>query len=1019
MKYPVPSQSIPSHRRADVNAKILLLLESGNLQGLSAADVFAAYTGDGGLHGLQRADYDNFYEYTKAKKSIEQGQFFTPSDICGRVVGLLGIEPTDLVADLSCGSGNFFNVLPNEANTFGCEIDTKAVKVARFLYPQAHIENTDLRFYQPGIFFDFIVGNPPFNLRWKFQGEEQSSNLVYLKRTAELLSPGGLTAVIVPEAFLSDPFMENATLSYLNENFSFIGQARLAKDSFRAMGVQSFPTKVVFLQRCVDQVEKRPFQTEEYSPLDGEQLAARLQAALQIRKQHRITIRKSLSCRMEENNYSVKNIQQRPNTGFSFLLRKLLFEIGVHPASRILLGRANQLVDKFHTQKRPDEVTPEEWEKIKLTENKVLASLRRLLREALNPKPKRAGLCAQLVNGGFRILAGDSDARKLKDHHRLPDFISFTDIHTGRVSAKGVLAGLLAPYTRMLRARQTRYNLQVADLAGMKRQNSIDKALNSFRFIGTDGLSYGLYEKQIEDIGLIAQKPQGGILNWSQGSGKTPACFALYQLLGKNYRNTVLLAPPIAHTMTWIPFLTRQGASFREVRTIEDIAQIQPGELLLTPTSLSKKLARQMRTYMRTIGYRALVIFDESDEISNNHSGRSVAIRHTFRKCPTKFLATGTVTRNNLSELYPQLDLLFNGSAAFEDRCPIVFREERSKEDGLRIRSIDNKFRGTPFAGRNGFSRFKSCFSPSRSTVFGIGKQTQDIYNPSHLEVLLGCTVLTRKFREMAGPDRFEIHTHTVSQPDWEREFYAKILTEFSSLIPAYFRSTGSGRKDSMLRLVRQLRLLIKSCSVPHLLTGRTDLPEKAVKITDMVRGRGEKRVMVGATSKKAARFYHRHLSDSFPGRPIFLVMGDVEFTERKSIIAQFEKTDNGILVCTQQSLSSSVDIPFLDEVILESLQFNLARMEQFYFRAIRFNSRAKVNVHFVIYQDSIEVNLMTLLLDKERLNDFIKTRQLRSIDQVMGDFKLDSAFLDMLLEKSMEEGKTVVKWGKQRLVAA
>jgi hypothetical protein len=93
--------------------------------------------------------------------------------------------------------------------------------------------------------------------------------------------------------------------------------------------------------------------------------------------------------------------------------------------------------------------------------------------------------------------------------------------------------------------------------------------------------------------------------------------------------------------------------------------------------------------------------------------------------------------------------------------------------------------------------------------------------------------------------------------------------------------------------------------------------------------------------------------------------------------------------------------------------------MEQFYCRAIRFNSRSKVNVHFVIYQDSIEVNLMTLLMDKERLNDFIKTREFRSIDQVMGDFKLTESFLDMLLEKSREDGKTVVKWGKQEYVAA
>ena len=74
---------------------------------------------------------------------------------------------SSLIADLTCGMGNFFNFMPTESNLYGCDIDPKAVKVARFLYPEAAIECRDIRSWDPGTRFDYIVGNPPFHLRWR------------------------------------------------------------------------------------------------------------------------------------------------------------------------------------------------------------------------------------------------------------------------------------------------------------------------------------------------------------------------------------------------------------------------------------------------------------------------------------------------------------------------------------------------------------------------------------------------------------------------------------------------------------------------------------------------------------------------------------------------------------------------------------------------------------------------------------------------------------------------------------
>ena len=131
MKYshhPVPSDA--ESRRA-LNEKVLYLIDSGTAAqaGITGEDIYNAYTGDGGLHGLERKDFDSYHSYSEAKKEIENGQFFTPPNLCQLVAEVLKPSQFDLVADLTCGKGSFFNFFPMESNLYGCEIDAKACKM--------------------------------------------------------------------------------------------------------------------------------------------------------------------------------------------------------------------------------------------------------------------------------------------------------------------------------------------------------------------------------------------------------------------------------------------------------------------------------------------------------------------------------------------------------------------------------------------------------------------------------------------------------------------------------------------------------------------------------------------------------------------------------------------------------------------------------------------------------------------------------------------------------------------------
>ena len=137
---------IPMEQRQNLNAKILYLVENHEteLYGITPEDIFNVYMGNGGLHGLDRKDFQNFHAYTEAKKEIEQGQFFTPAEICEFLVACVKPEPKDIIYDLTYGKGDFFNYLPTESNIYGTEIDMKAVKIAQYLYPKANLQYGDI-----------------------------------------------------------------------------------------------------------------------------------------------------------------------------------------------------------------------------------------------------------------------------------------------------------------------------------------------------------------------------------------------------------------------------------------------------------------------------------------------------------------------------------------------------------------------------------------------------------------------------------------------------------------------------------------------------------------------------------------------------------------------------------------------------------------------------------------------------------------------------------------------------------
>lgn len=1020
MKYPLPSEGIPKALRAEINQKILLMIGAGQLQGITHAQIFQAYTGNGGLHGLEAENFESYHSFSKAKKEIEQGQFFTHPALCKEIVDSIPVSGSDMVADITCGSGNFFNFMPNEKNCYGCEIDPAAHKVASFLYPDATIEMNDIRFYKPEHRFDIIVGNPPFNLMFQVGKEKIVSQLFFLIKAHELLSSAGMVVFIAPESFLADSFSDKHLIAEVNKRFNFLAQAKLPKGAFKQMGVTSFGTKVVYLQKREANIEHRAFEVGKFIPFQPLNIRNQVVSpALEFKYSIRHKLLYSDGMETGSNNYSVKNSGQRPNDGFDFMLKKILFEIR-HQAGKSY-SKAMGIVEEFRTQERPDGMSYEEWESKKLTQNKVLASLKRMLKTALHPGVKKTGFSIIKSIDGITVRAHDQASREFIKARGLQTYFPFSELlHSTNANPfmSHPLRAYLTPYLRLVNRKRRLVAQQQKPFSQLKSTQETTRFMGDFTFMKKDSIAYRLNDVQKQDLVLTALKPFGSILNWQQGSGKTASGFAVLKYRQSSFRNAVIVGPPISIQMTWIPFLTLQNEKFIVIETFEDFQKIEKGHIVVIAITKVSTLYRHLRLFLRGISFKAMLLFDESDEVSNYSAKRSRAMR-LFKKVKYKLLTTGTISRNNLQEMYGQLELIFNNSSTFLSKSDLIYREKRTDE-GTIIVPVENDHKGKPFSGRTGYSLFKHTFSPTKATVFGIGKHNQDIYNRPQLEEVIQATVQTRKFKDIVGGEKYELISHTIPQSNWEKDFYGRVLERFSEILPSFYGTTGNTRKDAMLRIIRQLNTLIKACSIPNLMSGNASYPNKTTEIISLIDGNNE-RTMIGCTTKRGAKFYHDVLTAHFPGRTVFLITGETgHFSKRQAIIDRFEATADGILVCTQQSLSSSVSIPSCNEVIIESLRYNLPRCEQFYFRTVRYDSTGKSRIHFVIYENSIEVNLMTLLADKERMNDFIKTLEFRAINEVFQDFSLNIDFLDMLITRVTDDntGLSKLSWGKQKVIS-
>ena len=178
-------------------------------------------------------------------------------------------------------------------------------------------------------------------------------------------------------------------------------------------------------------------------------------------------------------------------------------------------------------------------------------------------------------------------------------------------------------------------------------------------------------------------------------------------------------------------------------------------------------------------------------------------------------------------------------------------------------------------------------------------------------------------------------------------------------------------------------------------------------------------KVAIGCRNLKAVNCYANAIRNIYPDRPLFIITGSsTTMKQRREICKELKKTSNGILLSTQQSLSSSMSIDYINKVIIPDHSWNYSCESQYFFRFIRLTSTEFKEVHFVSYKNSLENNLQQLIICKEKLNDFMKSTETEQDNDLYEKFGINFNIIDMLLSKERDaEGHISIRWGKQNII--
>lgn len=231
----------------------------------------ARYVGWGGLaeffketnpHNQELRDLLTEDEYSSARATTLDS-FYTSPVIIDSIYTVLqnaGFKGGNIL-EPSMGIGNFFGRMPQEmqeqSKLFGVEIDSLTGRIAKQLYPEAHI---DIKGFEKTSFknssFDVAIGNIPFG-DFSLQYDKQSLKIhdYFFMQALDKVKDGGIVAFVTSKGTLDK--RDSSFRGQLAEKADLIGAFRLPNTAFKTAGTE-VTADIIFLQKRQSLPEKMP-----------------------------------------------------------------------------------------------------------------------------------------------------------------------------------------------------------------------------------------------------------------------------------------------------------------------------------------------------------------------------------------------------------------------------------------------------------------------------------------------------------------------------------------------------------------------------------------------------------------------------------------------------------------------------------------------------------------------------------------------------------------------------------------
>ena len=184
-------------------------------------------------------------------------QFFTPMEICGKMWGFAfkyGFKFQGAhICEPAVGSGRLLQFIPKDsgADVVAYDIDETAYLLCKVLFPDFDIRHGSFEqmFFKgrrhiglAGVtdFFDLVITNPPYRdyiSEWSPLGEKEATGastfeMYFITRGIDILKPGGLLIMLIPNSFLSNDNKYNDFKNKLIQKADFLDAYRLPNGVF-------------------------------------------------------------------------------------------------------------------------------------------------------------------------------------------------------------------------------------------------------------------------------------------------------------------------------------------------------------------------------------------------------------------------------------------------------------------------------------------------------------------------------------------------------------------------------------------------------------------------------------------------------------------------------------------------------------------------------------------------------------------------------------------------------------------